>query len=265
MPFFNLLPEKLANPFRGLFRQLRCIYRNCFINKDFKQYYQKGVYEFKFNNGLLLLGYRPDFQEGFGTELNGYFAHATLKTGDIVVDAGAYLGSFAIYASKIVGDEGKIIAFEPDPENYRKLQQNIKLNGVKNIILINKGLSSENTELYFYAKGTTASAIVQLSEKNISFNQNIIKISVVRLDDELDQLNIKNIDFIKMDIEGVEIEALIGCKNLLLNNSVNLAIASYHIINGTQTYICAEKILKNFGYNVKTDFPEHLTTYGWKK
>ncbi|MEM3406001.1 MAG: FkbM family methyltransferase [Candidatus Pacearchaeota archaeon] len=59
-----------------------------------------------------------------------------LKKGDIVIDAGAYIGLFTLYASKKVGKNGLVIAYEPDPENYKNLLENIKLNKCKNVKLI---------------------------------------------------------------------------------------------------------------------------------
>jgi hypothetical protein len=67
-----------------------------------------------------------------------------------------------------------------------------------------------------------------------------------------------------MDIEGSELQALKGAEHILKTNKTNLAIASYHIINGEETSTEAENILKGFGYQAATEFPEHKTTYGRK-
>lgn len=78
---FNSLPEKIAGP-------LRCIYRNRFKNKRFKQYYRNGRYEFLFENGISLLSYYPCIQDEYCLEINGYLANSSPKKGDIVIDAG---------------------------------------------------------------------------------------------------------------------------------------------------------------------------------
>ena len=67
-----------------------------------------------------------------------------------------------------------------------------------------------------------------------------------------------------MDIEGSEIQALDGAKETLLKNNLNIAIASYHIVNGEKTCIALEKKLKSLGYETHTGYSQHLTTYGWK-
>lgn len=138
------------------------------------------------------------------TEIEGYMKYYTLKNGDFVIDAGAFHGYFAVYAAKIVGESGKVICFEPDKNSFRILSKNIRLNKLKNVILINKGLWNKNITIGFKSCGE--SSAICLSNKSSE------KIEVVKLDDELKKLNIKKVDFIKMDIEGAEIEALLGSK-----------------------------------------------------
>jgi dephospho-CoA kinase len=90
------------------------------------------------------------------------------------------------------------------------------------------------------------------------------EISAVSIDNELERLGVNKVDFIKMDIEGSEVKAVEGAKKTLTANSVNLAVASYHILNGEETFSAVEDILKKFGYYAKTDFSQHKTTYGYK-
>lgn len=205
--------------------------------------------------------FKSYYRLGLGV-LPGYFKYYSLKEGDIVIDGGAYLGEFTLYAAKVVGNGGKVIAFEPDPLNYKKLLENISLNNLDNVIAINKGLYSENTNLKFYNDSSGGSFLI--SEDLESKPNDIVEVPVVKLDDEMNRLGIQKVDFIKMDIEGAEIEALKGCKRLLESNCVNLAIASYHILDGLPTCKRLEGLLLDMGYNVETSNPQHLTTYGWK-
>jgi len=68
-----------------------------------------------------------------------------------------------------------------------------------------------------------------------------------------------------MDIEGAEIEALLGSKKTLIENNLNLAIASYHLINGEKTAKKVERFLRKISYTAFTNYPKHLTTYAFKK
>lgn len=255
---YQFLPEGCLK------NKIICLYHNLFRNSDFRESYGNGYFEFIFKDGVSIRSYYYGIRVDLMSAINGYTMKYNLKEGDIVVDGGAYLGAFTIYAAKKVGKNGKVIAFEPDTLNYKNLHNNIKLNNLNNVIILNKGLYSDNTTLKFSDTGSDSSFLF-LESKNHIDDPRIIEISVVKLDDELRKLNIKKIDFIKMDIEGAEIEAIKGCTYLLKNNKVNLAIASYHIINNNPTYILLEKILSKMNYNCETTFPEHLTTYAIKK
>jgi hypothetical protein len=68
-----------------------------------------------------------------------------------------------------------------------------------------------------------------------------------------------------MDIEGAEIEALKGSINTLKEFDVKLATASYHEVDGKKTSNEVEKLLHKCGYDAKTTYLMHLTTYGCKK
>jgi len=195
--------------------------------------------------------------------IKGYLAEYKLKKGDFVIDGGAFDGFFTFYAAKIVGEKGKIIAFEPDKTNFELLIKTKIRKKFNNVILINKGLWSENKILKFSTTG-----LKDNMESSLLFNRNdesAIEISVTSVDYELKNREIGKVDFIKMDIEGAEIEAIKGAKNTLKNYDVNLAIASYHIVDGKKTCIKLEKLLREYGYHAYTSFPEHLTTYAYKK
>lgn len=194
--------------------------------------------------------------------IKGYLAEYQLKKGDIVIDGGAFDGFFTFYAATIVGNKGKVIAFEPDITNFKNLIELKIKNKFKNIILINKGLWSDEKILRLSTRSSDDN--MEASFFSTIKDKNSIDVSVVKLDDELKKIGIERVDFIKMDIEGAEIEAIKGAKRLLTNYDINLAIASYHIVNGEKTCFKLEKLLKKYGYKTFTSFPEHLTTYGFK-
>ncbi len=253
---FYLIPEKLQN-------KIRCLYNNLFTANLFYVSYKEDYFNFKFKNGINFKCY-GNINGGILIKeaeliLKGYIQKYRLKKDDIVVDAGAHIGMFTLYASKKVGNYGRVIAFEPDKENYNKLLKNIHLNNLNNVIALNKGLWSKNTKLNFSDTHDSYSSFI-----NVSYPKPLIKVLVVTLDKELKKLKYKKSDFIKMDIEGAEIEAIKGAKNLLKNNNISLAIASYHFVNKEKTYIKLEKLLQKLGYSVKTGFPAHLTTFAKK-
>lgn len=73
-----------------------------------------------------------------------------IREGDIVVDVGAHIGYYTLLASRLVGDTGKVYAFEPEPRNYDLLLKNLELNNVKNVVAIKKAVSNKKGTLKFY-------------------------------------------------------------------------------------------------------------------
>jgi FkbM family methyltransferase len=187
----------------------------------------------------------------------GYVKEYFPKAGDTVIDGGAYEGFCTVVFSMLVGESGKVIAFEPNPQNFRGLECNIKDYGLKNVIAVNKGLWSDDGQRSFIQNGPTS---LFLAEND----SNIERFPVVSLDNELSRIGIAQVDFIKMDIEASEIEAVIGSKKTLAGNNTHLAIASYHLLSGRQTYHDLELTLKELGYCVKSGNEKHKTTYAWK-
>ena len=61
-----------------------------------------------------------------------------VRNGDIVVDIGAHIGYYTLIFARLVGPKGKVFAFEPEPNNFNLLIKNIKINGYKNIIPVQK-------------------------------------------------------------------------------------------------------------------------------
>jgi len=117
-----------------------------------------------------------------------------LREGMVVADIGASLGWYSLVASKIVGNKGKIYAFEPQPSSYASLLKNIELNNCKNIVPIRKAVSNK--------KGI---AKLHLSESNAEMSsfakvgRDFVEVETTRLDAYSDKF-----DIVKMDIEGAE-------------------------------------------------------------
>jgi FkbM family methyltransferase len=190
-------------------------------------------------------------------EITGYEKHYRIKEGDVVVDAGAYLGHFTVYAAKRVGNTGKVVAFEPDAAVYRMLRHNIELNKLTNVVIINQAIWSHETELAFDSRGN-ASQIVAEGDQAKAL---VRKMRVTSLDTELQRLGLPTADLIKMDIEGAELAAVQGARLLMKHPNCHFAIASYHVVDGAQTSVALENFFREAGYDAVTEYPAHLTTY----
>lgn len=178
-----------------------------------------------------------------------YQNYYQIKQNDIVLDAGANCGHLSIYFSKKVGSGGTIFAVEPDIMNIERIKKNMSLNSdlSNNIIIQEFLLWNENTVIDFHEAGTVGSSAIWIPDIN-----NVVKKQAIKIDDWVVMNNLNKLDFIKMDIEGAEIEALEGCINTILSMKPNFAIASYHVVNNEPTYIKLEKFFSDLMYPFKT-------------
>jgi FkbM family methyltransferase len=174
-----------------------------------------------------------------------YLKYYELKRGDVVVDVGAHIGVFCVRASRAVGEEGKVLAIEPDPSNLELLNRNIRANSVRNVVVIGKAVYGRRGRERLYLSPHRASH--SLYKQGYRW----IEVEADTLDCILAGSCVKA-DFIKMDIEGAEVEALKGM-NETLRKHVRLAIAGYHIVDGTRTCGIVAEYLRSRGFRVRVE------------
>jgi len=183
----------------------------------------------------------------------GEYEKAELKTlgnflsaNSVFIDLGANFGLYTLYASKLVGENGKVISFEPFGENFKSLTRNIEINKLANVLAEKLAVGEKEGTIHLYC---------DIEEKNLGMvSANYIEnayheqVSIVSLDTYFDNKSIDRIDFIKIDIEGFEYPALLGMKNLLVKFHPTLLI---EILNNEESTEYEEKIfnyLNNLGY-----------------
>jgi len=138
------------------------------------------------------------------------------KSKPYIIDCGANIGLSVIYFKKLY-PEAEIIAFEPDPEIFEVLCNNIAAFHYNDIQLMKKAVWSEETKLFFIPDGSDGGRI---DEDGNSLSR--CEVETVRLRDYLK----RQVDFLKIDIEGAEIKVLQDCSDLLLN--VERLFVEYH-------------------------------------
>lgn len=126
-----------------------------------------------------------------------------LKPGDTYVDVGGNVGVMALRAARLVGPNGKVIAFEPNPDNAARFIEGIAANGFANIILHQFALSDKPSIV----------AIGGKSNSYVTASQSGRLVQAIPGDDLL--RNVPRVDFIKLDIEGFEPFALAGLMGTL--------------------------------------------------
>lgn len=140
-----------------------------------------------------------------------------IKDGMTVIDAGAYIGYYSILASKLVGSEGKVYAFEPSPESQMLLRKNIKLNNCKNIKVFEGAVTDKVGHITYHVSTTNLSGSSMFSKYSDpkGFRGIPIKVPTTSLDAIVGD---ERVDFVKMDIEGGETLALNGMAKIIKNN-----------------------------------------------
>lgn len=146
-----------------------------------------------------------------------------VKKRDVVVDVGAHIGYYTLIASKKVGADGSVYAFEPDPRNFLFLEKNVKVNNLKNVILINKAVADKTGSAKLYINRTNTG---DHSIFNIGHNRKSINISTVSLNDYFRDIKQK-INVIKLDVQGSEIYALKGARKLIERNNRMVIITEF--------------------------------------
>jgi len=174
------------------------------------------------------------FKEIFVDEL---YKFETKKREPVIYDCGANIGMSCLYLKKLYPN-AKIKAFEADPYIVKIFENNLKRNNIfDNIEIINSAVWIDNNGLEFSCEGADGGSIYGSNNK--------IKVKSVKLKEYLE--NEKEIDFLKIDIEGAEYEVLKDCANSL--HCVRHIFIEYHsFVNDHQKLSEILTILEKNGF-----------------
>lgn len=190
--------------------------------------------------------FRRGIHEPFTTEL----FNKEIKRGDVLLDIGAHIGYYTLLFARIVGKEGKVYAFEPDPANFVLLKKNVEINDYQNVILVDKAVSDKSGKNKLYKSEKLETSVNSIY--NIHSGHKFIDIESVRLDDYFKNYNGK-IDWIKIDIEGAELAALQGMASLLEKNKNIKIVTELAPCNLEESGIRPEeyfKLLQKYGFYI---------------
>jgi FkbM family methyltransferase len=147
------------------------------------------------------------------------FVERLLRPGMTVVDVGAHHGLYTLLASKRVGRKGRVIAFEPSPREFRRLKKHLRWNRCSNVQLMPCAVGDEPGETDFYLVDGSQDWCNSLRPPAVDEPTSRVRVSVRRLDDALEELDVSKVDFIKLDVEGAELSVLYGVMRVLLRGS----------------------------------------------
>ena len=149
-----------------------------------------------------------------------------VQPGDIVIDAGGCWGDTALYFADKAASRGAVYCFEFVPENLEIFNLNLSLNQnlSKRIEIVPKALWDSSKQIVEFSIDGPATSLVKIDKKQSPD----LRVSTVTLDDFVAEERISRVDYIKMDIESAELQALRGAEKTLRTFRPRLAIALYH-------------------------------------
>lgn len=187
---------------------------------------------------------------------------SVVKPGNNVLDIGANIGFYTAEFSRLTGAKGTVFAFEPEPLNFKYIQQNC--GHLKNVKLINKAVSDKTGTLKIYL-----SKMLNVDHRTYQIDDysDVKEIDAIAVDDYLRANENLKIDFIKMDIQGFEMAALKGMLTTLRSNTEIKIISElwpYGLQKAGSSATEMVLFLNSEGFNVYllTSTPPSLLTAG---
>jgi FkbM family methyltransferase len=180
----------------------------------------------------------------------------TVQSGDVVIDGGACWGETSLYFADKAGPEGKVFAFEFVEGNVKAFEKNMRSNEhlCGRIDLVKKALWSESGESLSYSERGPSTSVLGVK----GTEPGLRRAETVAIDDFVRDKEIEGVDFIKMDIEGSELNALRGAEKTIKRFRPKLAISIYH---KHEDFFEIPLHINDLGANYEF-YVHHVTIYG---
>lgn len=207
--------------FCGMVKKIYHFLRPMLTNHIFKiQFGLAKGFKIKGELGLSILYRKPTAEELILKSLN--------LQGKTVYDVGGYIGITSMFFSRNVGDSGHVITFEPLPDNFSKILENISINNISNVRAINKGVGQhkETKEMAVWPSCTAMASIDDSIKSKIlsQYGCYEVEIEIDSIDNVISLNNLPKPDFIKIDVEGYEFSVLLGMKQTIQKYKPDLFI-----------------------------------------
>lgn len=181
---------------------------------------------------------------------------ATDSRRPFIIDCGSHIGMSILYFKRLY-PRAQIIGFEPAPDTFRLLTENIQQNALKDITVFNKAVGNKEEKMKFFGDDSLTASLLEGRETKKSATE----VDVVRLSNYID----RTVDFLKLDVEGAEgmvLEDLDSSKKLPLIKQMIIEY-HHHVDRGVDTFSRFLKILEdnNLGYQLWTSSARDPRTY----
>jgi FkbM family methyltransferase len=175
----------------------------------------------------------------------------------VIIDGGANIGNYSLCVNSIIKD-CTIYSFEPVEDTFARLSAT--LNEYTNIIPVNKGFFSENCKKSINLfPSHTHSSLYDI--QGLSYNPvNTTEIELIRGDSFMEERGIEAVDFLKLDLEGAEYDALTGFENAIRMGKIKMIQFEFGYINITTKKLLIDfyHFFEPFGYCVGKVFPKNV-------
>jgi FkbM family methyltransferase len=173
-----------------------------------------------------------------------------IKEGDICWDIGANIGFYTCLFASLVGEKGMVVSFEPSSKCMEFLKDNVSMNRFENVVMIKKAIgdSKEDKKLFYNSKDLAeGTASLKHSDKKREFE--IVEVEAI---DNLFAA-LPGPDFIKIDVEGYQMELFQGAKKFFRNHTPIVMIEVEHDSNAREI----SNYIRNLGYDRIYEFRKY--------
>lgn len=173
-----------------------------------------------------------------------------LHPGDVFIDVGAHVGFHTLVGRKAVGPDGLVIAVEPQPYNSYKILRNFRVNGFTNLKLFVAAVSDVSGMVELCDQDITDRSVLTLLDVGGKNESQKFTVPLMRLDAMLESVGDRRIKLLKLDVEGLELEAVRGLGNKIKN--VDHILFELLEINPSPRTLDLLAMLESEGFEIKT-------------
>jgi len=187
-----------------------------------------------------------------------------IKPGMTVLDIGANIGYYSLMMLKLIGDKGKLIAVEPSPSNIEILKKNLLLNNFQDVEVHNGAISDENSiKKFFLSEMSNLNTLNYTDKKSLNLTGKTIDVKTFTVSEIIDD---RDLNLIRMDVEGHEVEVLNGLiPNIGSNNLYPSIIFETHRSRYNNEHSMENTLKKLFAKNYKVSMLGSTSKEGTKK
>ena len=219
---------KLISAFRriGLAASLRNYHYRRVVRSD-------GVYQASLH-GLKAAFHVPNPRDLFSVEYTLSSEEPTLeiimrslRAGDVFLDIGANVGVYTVLSARAVGEAGAVVAFEPEVRRFERLQENLTLNGFRNVRPFRVALGEAEGDGRLYVKGPPSPSLVT-PQGHLAASAEWEVVEVVNGDEYWRAHALPPPRVVKIDVEGFELSVLKGLRGLLSGPATTFLVCEVH-------------------------------------